>query len=191
MTSSARVRFALSLRSQRRLLARAVLLSACILWGPGACLPKGAAEPDLLDVESRTPAITDLVIGCDLKAGTWRVDVSTDAWAGGAAIAWTVDGAYKEVLTAFRSVKSAPDGSSDLLRADLSIVDDFRPAGTGSATVFTCNDTPSALIWVVDLAQKPADCRQFGLVINPLLALDETPKCPEVWTFPTDSDVAP
>jgi hypothetical protein len=188
LTTSARVQSISPPRSRQGWLPRALFL---VGLGSFGCAAPGQVEPEDRTADLRQPAITDLAVGCDLKAGTWRIEVSTDAWAGGAAIAWTVDGAYKEVLTAFRSVKAAPDGTSDLLRADLTIVDDFRPAGTGSATVFTCNDTPSALVWVVDLAQKPADCRQFGQVINPLLALEETPKCPDVWTFPTDTDAAP
>jgi hypothetical protein len=152
------------------------------LWG--ACRAPGD-EPDLVVLDTfPAPQIESIKFTCDLQGGTWRIEVGTDAWAGSGAIAWTVDGRYIEQHPVLRSVRAAEDGTSDLLRGDLVIMDDFRPAGVAGNTVFTCNDVPSFLLWVVGLDGEPSDCRRFGPVINPLLALDESPACPAVWTPP-------
>jgi hypothetical protein len=110
------------------------------------------------------------------------------AWIGGATLMWTVDGGWVERHDGFRSILAGPAGESDTWRLDLRVVDDFRPAGVGGNTAFTCNAVVSALVWVKDLAGEVSDCRQLGAVVEPLLAEEASPPCPTVWEEPADTD---
>lgn len=132
------------------------------------------------------PRIVSLSLTCDLEGGSWRAELGTDAWAGGASLMWTLDGSYVELHDTFRSVKAAEDGTSDTWRMDITIVDDFRPAGVGGNTAFTCNDAPSALLWVDALDQQPSDCRQVGPEARLLLPGRVSPPCPEIWEEPAE-----
>lgn len=154
----------------------------------GVACAEPAAPPDAdAAPESAAPAITDVSVSCDLEAGSWRVEVGTDAWATGGALLWTLDGAWVERHETLRSVRAAPDGSSDLLRADLTIVTDFRPAGTGGVTIFTCNDAPTARLWVLGPRGGVADCRRFGASPE-LLDGQDAPACPTEWAPPNQGD---
>lgn len=149
-----------------------------LLLLPVACFPRGSGDglpdPDL----PLPPGIVEITLACDAEVGAWTVDVATDAWAGGAVLVWTRDGAYVERHDGFRSVRAAVDGSSDLLRADVAVVSDFRPAQNGR-TAFPCRAQPSALLWVLDLDGEVSDCRQLGPAPETLLALDGVPACPQ------------
>ncbi|HMV68214.1 MAG TPA: hypothetical protein PKA64_15310 [Myxococcota bacterium] len=149
-----------------------------------ACRAEGDLPDPALPEGTPPPAITSITFKCNLDGGTWRVEVGTDAWAGGASLMWTLDGSYVELQPGFRSVQAAADGTSDLWRLDLTIVDDFRPAGTGGNTAFTCNDETSALVWVEALDQTPVDCRQIGPAARVLLPGKVSPPCPTVWEPP-------
>lgn len=168
-------------RAQGLLRSPALWASLCLGIGI-SCLPRGGTAEDGSAVASRdAPAITAIELTCDLQAGRWRVVVDTSAWAGGAVMRWTSDGDYVEEHANFRSIKAAPDGSSDRLRADISLVEDFRPAGESGLTAIPCAAEPSALIWVLDLQGQRTDCRQLGPDPGPLLRLPTSPICPAVW----------
>jgi hypothetical protein len=79
-------------------------------------------------------------------------------------------------------VRAAEDGTSDRLRLELSLVDDFRPAGTGGRTAVRCDQRPDVLVWVVDTEGAVADCVRFGPDSASLAALPdvETPECERV-----------
>jgi hypothetical protein len=162
-------------------LARSALTFAVGCGEPAAPLNEVAAD------EIAAPSITDVSVTCDLEAGSWRVEVGTDAWATGGVLLWTLDGAWVERHETLRSVRAAPDGTSDLLRADLTIVSDFRPAGTGGVTIFTCNDAPTARVWVLGPRGGVADCRRFGAVPE-LLDGQDAPACPTAWEPPDQGD---
>lgn len=157
----------------------------------GGCKAPGDL-PDPVPTEvPPPPRIVLLSQDCALEDGQWRMEIETDAWAGGGTLMWTIDGSYVELHDSFRSVKAAEDGTSDVWRLELTIVDDFRPAGTGGNTAFTCNDEVSSLMWIKGLDQKVADCRQIGPQARLLLPGKVSPACPEIWVPPpqdTDSD---
>jgi hypothetical protein len=150
------------------------------LWSSG-CLAPGDGSETPADPEIGTPSILDLTLDCKLEAGQWSLEVVTDAWSGGGGILWTEDGSYVELHTNLRSIRAGPGGLRDTLRADLSIVDDFRPAGTGGLTAFTCNAAPSSFVFVLDLEGKPADCRHLGPAPELLIELEDAPHCPLAW----------
>ena len=154
------------------------------------CLPPGHATDDGAFVPDLPPPhITGITLKCDLDVGRWRVEVSTDAWSGGAAVLWTVDGVYFEKHDRFGSIEAAADGSADKLRNDISIVTDFRPAGNGNS-LFTCNASPSAYIWVNDLKGQPSDCRNVGAHPELVAAAPKAPECPVAFVLEgTDTDV--
>lgn len=164
--------------------ARAVALGASVRFARAgafvvmvACLPRDPLPDDAVEVTWAPPTIAGWAVGCVAAQGAWRFEVRTDAWAGGASLLWTVDGAYIERHGVFRSVEAAPDGSADRWVADLSIADDFRPAGSGGVTAFTCRAGPSLLLWVDALDGADADCVRWGPTTEPLLALENHPPC--------------
>jgi hypothetical protein len=164
------------------------VLRATLGIGLAACRARGDAAPDPALGELAPPAITALRIACDRRAGAWSFEVDGDAWIGGATLMWTVDGGWVERHDGFRSILAGPAGESDTWRLDLRVVDDFRPAGVGGNTAFTCNAAVSALVWVKDLAGEVSDCRQLGAAVEPLLAEEASPPCPTVWEEPADTD---
>lgn len=131
-----------------------LLLAACQIIEP---LP----DDELVPVVG-VPAITDVSLTCDLDAGRWRIQVETDAWTGGGSLLWTVDGDYLENHDNLRSIRAGAQGLEDTLRLDIDIVTDWRLVGGGGSTVFTCRDTPTALVWVRDLEGEVTDCRWLG-----------------------------
>lgn len=153
------------------------------------CLPRGHATDDgAFAVDLPPPSITDITMKCDLEAGRWRVEVATDAWAGGGALLWTVDGLYFEKHDRFGSIAAAGDGTSDKLRNDIAIVTDFRPAGNG-ISLFTCNAAPSAFVWVNDLKGARSDCRNLGAHPELVAAAPKAPECPVPFVLAgTDTD---
>jgi hypothetical protein len=153
-----------------------------------ACRAPGAAAPQDPLAELTPPAITALRIACDRRVGAWSLEVDGDAWMGGATLLWTVDGGWVERHDGWRSILADVSGTFDTWRLDLKVVDDFRPAGVGGATAFTCNAPVSALVWVDDVAGQVSDCRQLGAVVAPLLALESSPPCPTAWEPPADTD---
>jgi hypothetical protein len=153
----------------------------CVLLA--ACRQGGTAEDSFFDPELEPPEITRISLDCDLEAGRYRIEVVTDAWAGGASVVWTVDGDYVERHDNFRSIRAGPNGWRDELRADVSMVDDFRPAGSGGNTAFTCRDDVNALVWVTDLDDEVSDCRHFGPDPTLVLDLEDNPPCPLEWVF--------
>lgn len=171
------------MRGPWTVLACAVALSGCLARGHAT--DDGAYVPDL-----PPPQITDITVKCDLDSGRWRVEIGTDAWAGGGAILWTVDGVYFEKHDRFGSIAAAADGSADRLRNDISIVTDFRPAGNG-LSLFTCNASPSAYVWVNDLHGERSDCRHIGDHPELVAAAPKAPECPTAFGMPgEDTDVA-
>ncbi len=163
------------------MLSRVVL---CLgLW---SCLQGGGAESSQNTLQLSPPAITGLSVDCDLENGRWRLEVDTDAWAGGATLLWTVDGDYLEQHATFRSIRAGAGGKRDQLRADLSMVDDFRPAGEGGNTAFTCRQEPSALLWVRALDGQTSDCVRFGPEPGLLDGIEDVPPCTVQWVFDED-----
>ncbi|MCA9573340.1 MAG: hypothetical protein KC656_36135, partial [Myxococcales bacterium] len=88
-------------------------------WAPLWLVACSVAEPGppVLDPDLVPPTITTAEVSCDPEDGVWSVTVETDAWAGGAVLLWTTDGAFVERHTGFRSLRAAPDGTADRLRA--------------------------------------------------------------------------
>lgn len=148
-----------------------------------ACRQGGTAEDSFFDPDLEPPEITRISLDCDLEAGRYRIELVTDAWAGGATLVWTVDGDYVEQHANFRSIRSGANGGRDELRADVSMVSDFRPAGTGGNTAFTCRDEVNAILWVTDLDDEVSDCRNFGPEPALVLDLEDNPPCPVAWVF--------
>lgn len=143
----------------------------------GACVvPEEGDDPT---PEIITPSIRAIQLQCNPEAGSWRVTVDTVGWSAGGTVLWSVDGVYVERHNVLRSIAAAVDGSTDQLRGDLSIVTDFRPAGTGGNTAFTCSASLSALVWIEGLGGAGAvDCWWFGEradALRPLAPID----CPE------------
>lgn len=160
-------------------------VSACV----AACLPL-AADDAPADPVVGAPRITDVALTCDLEAGRWRVDVDTDAWAGGATLLWALDDTYVERHTAFRSIEAAADGTADRLRLDVGIVTDFRAAGDGS-TLFLCTAEPAALVWVADVDGTVTDCVGVGEDLDRVLRVERRPdRCGPV-PEPPDTDTDP
>lgn len=156
---------------------------------PVACLlPVPDATPDPQD---GVPSITDLSIACNLEAGRWDVEVTTDAWALSAELIWTLDGVYLERHTTFGSVAAAADGSADLLRGSVAINTDFRGSDNG-LTAFACSSVPSLKLSVINLAGDRTDCRRLGPATELLDGIEGVPDCPEFWGDPpvdTDTDL--
>lgn len=149
-------------------------------WLAG-CLAPGERDEPTEDPVIRDPRITGLSLSCGLESGQWRLDVTTDAWAAGGGLLWTVDGEYVEMHNQLRSIRAASDGLQDELRADLVIVSDFRPAGTGGLTAFTCNAEPTAFVFVLGLDESIGDCRSLGPNPELLGDLEGAPDCPIAW----------
>ena len=163
----------------------------CALTLLSGCLARGNATDDgAYAVDLPPPKITDITVACDLEAGRWRVEIATDAWAGGGAVLWTVDGVYFEKHDRFASIGAAGDGTSDRLRNDISILTDFRPAGNGISQ-FTCNAKPSAYVWVNDLKGARADCRHVGDHPELVAAAPKAPECPTAFVLPSDDTDVP
>jgi hypothetical protein len=158
-------------------------LSFLVVGGCGAALPPALDTATPYDGPTSIASVT---LTCDREAAAWRVEVQTVGWSAGGTLRWTVDGAYVEEHATLRSVAAAPDGSSDRLRADLSIVDDFRVAGANGDTIFLCRAVPDALVWVLDAAGGVADCVQIGPLAPGLAALDGAPPCTRVYAPPAD-----
>lgn len=133
-------------------------------WGVAllGCRAPGALSPDDPYLVERAPTILSTSLSCDREAGAWRIEVEADAWASAGTLLWSVDGVWVERHETLRSVRAAPDGASDLLRADLTIVTDFRPAGAGGVTLFTCAQAPSGRVWVLGMDGEVADCVTLG-----------------------------
>jgi hypothetical protein len=147
---------------------------------PG-CLQPGSAPDDIVVPRTGQPAIQGVILDCDLEAGRWRLDVETDAWSGGGGLAWTEDGVYLETHNNLRSIRAAPLGARDSLRADINIIDDFRPGGTGGNTVFSCRATPTAYVFVLDLDGEQSDCVVVGPDPSLLRDVEDLPLCTTVW----------
>jgi hypothetical protein len=126
-------------------------------------------------------SIEKVTLTCDAEAASWRVEVETVGWSAGGTLRWTIDGVYVEEHATLRSVAAAPDGSSDRLRADLAIVDDFRVAGANGDTVFLCRAVPDAILWVLDAEGNVADCVQLGPLAAALAGVDGAPACASVY----------
>ncbi len=129
--------------------------------GAGAGCVTPAGDSTVADPTLGVPALTSVELECDDGKAKWSATVKTDAWAGGATLYWSVDGAYVETHP-LSSVKAAGDGSSDKLFVELSIVVDWREAEDGKTTAFTCAATPSALIEVTALSGEVTDCARFA-----------------------------
>lgn len=165
---------------------RAALLFTVAL---GACLPGGQAETSAFSPAVRPPGITEVSVACDKPAARWRIEVATDSWAGGAVLVWTADGAYAERHDGFQSVAAGVAGDRDLLRVDVGIVRDFRPAGNGTSA-FSCGQPLSAVVWVVDLEGEVSDCRYFGGSPRTVGTLKGVPEVcrSAAWATDTDAD---
>lgn len=147
------------------------------------CREGGTAERSFFDPDTPPPEITEISMDCDLDANRFRFEVVTNAWAGGATLLWSEDGDYVEQHGNFRSIRAGELGLRDELRADITMVDDFRAAGSGGSTAFTCRAEPSALLWVTGLDGEISDCRHFGPEPELLFELEDSPLCTDVWTF--------
>lgn len=154
-----------------------------VLSGCGAALPPALDTATPFDGPTSIETVT---LTCDREAASWRVEVQTTGWSAGGTLRWTLDGEYVEEHATLRSVMAAPDGSSDRLRADLSIVDDFRAAGANGDTVFLCRAVPDAIVWVFDGTGAIADCVQIGALAPALSALPGAPACTRVYAPPAD-----
>jgi len=104
------------------------------------------------------PRIVEVMASCDVARQQWTFDTATDAWAGGGQVYLAIEATWVEAHSA-RSIAAAEDGSSDLLRAVTSLVEDYRDARDGGGTRFECNDVPPAMVFSV-FAQDGgvADC---------------------------------
>lgn len=126
----------------------------------GGCLfPLG--EEQVIPDTNEPPEIVEIETLCDPDIGRWRFEVTTDAWSGGGDLFLTEDGEYIEEHKTLRSVRAEGDGSGDLLRAELVIIDDFRQGGGGS-TVFGCGASLYGWVLVVDLFGELSDCLPAG-----------------------------
>lgn len=147
------------------------LLLACRVDGPAD--PTGPLHPELT-----TPVIRSLVLGCDVDAEEWQLDVEASSWSAGGELWFTRDGDYVEVH-AVRSRSAAPDGSSDLLRLELAIAADWRDASAGSVTAFRCSDAPAAIFLLHDLEGEVVDCRVLDEA-GAFEAVQDAPVCDPV-----------
>jgi len=96
------------------------------------------------------------------------------------------DGAYVERHSGLRSVRAGPDGLSDRLALDISVVDDIRGASSGK-TVLRCAADVAAAIVLEDLDGQVVDCVRL-VDDSRLNGLAELPDdgCPR--RLPVDSD---
>jgi hypothetical protein len=152
------------------------------VWvGIAGCLPPGSLDDDVSSPTLAPPTITDVSLSCDLEADRWQLEVVTDAWSGGGGVVWTEDGVYIETHENLRSVKAAGSGHRDTLRADIDIVEDFRPAGSNGNTAFSCRVEPTAYVFVLDLEQELSDCVILGPFPGLLRDVPDVPLCTRLW----------
>lgn len=130
---------------------------ALLAVGCGPAVPTPPGPPPA----PRTPRIVEASLRCDAPSALWTLEVVADAWTGGGVSAWTVDGRYVEVHPV-RSVAAAEDGGSDELQLLLPVVADWREAGPGSGTDFSCASDPDVLFVLRDARGEPAGCVQWG-----------------------------
>lgn len=162
-------------RNRRRLqrligLAGAALATGCPFPGPGQG-PGG--EP----LDPPPPLLVDFALTCDLDAERWTLEAEADSWSGGGELSWSADLEYVE-RHFVRSVRAAPDGTSDSLRSVLPIVGDWREATPGVSTAMRCGQDPSFVFVVFDRDGEVSDCEAGGPDPEGLGALPGIPTCP-------------
>lgn len=131
-----------------------------------ACGPRGGLAPTDQpgDVGDDPALIQELTWECDTDGASWLLEASTDAWSAGAYVWVAETDSIWERHTA-RSVEAARDGSSDLLRTELSIESDWREANSDGRTRFRCEEVDD-LAWQITVYDRagdaPTDCLRWG-----------------------------
>ena len=155
------------------------LVMACLLVLTGSCrLPDASTRVTDGPWHEGAPNIAGLELSCDPVDERWELFVRTDAWAAGAYLWVTEDGAIVEKHTAL-SVDAEDDGSEDCLRARFAIAEDARDAGVG-ASRWRCDETRQ-LSFVVAVSdsrdQVFTDCRIWGADIGVWSDIAGPPSC--------------
>lgn len=144
-----------------------------------ACYPPGEAQTAQPGPGSTAaPAITELAWACDPEASTWRFEVATDAWSGGAWL-WMASEPATWERHAMYSESAAGDGSADLLGVDLGIEADWRDAVAGSSSRFLCSEQDTLAFQITVYSRdgsEATDCARWGLE-GVLEGIGDVPGC--------------
>lgn len=136
-----------------------VLLALLLGCQPPAAAPEAYLGP----WHEGDPAITGLELSCDPVDARWELRVRTDAWAAGAFLWVTQDGAVVEKHSA-ATIEAAEDGTEDCLRGRIGLAQDPRDAASGLSR-WLCEDAGS-LSYVLAVSDSRdesfTDCRVWG-----------------------------
>ena len=145
-----------------------LLLAACQL-------PDASSKP-WKTANPGTPEISAFDLYCDVDAAKWELDVTATAWTGGATTVWTSDAVYIESHQV-NSFAAKADGSEDILKLSLRIVNDWRDVKGGSATAFRCAEDPDVLFALRGPAGVVIECLRVGPPPEIWDALEGLPQC--------------
>lgn len=138
-----------------------------------ACLGPSSSDSDLPAFQLTVPTLETVTVVCDVDAATWTAKAHATSWTGGGRLLLTRGDDYFEAH-AVNAIRSAADGSSEDLRLEIDVVDDWREQGAGSSTVFGCAPATSWRFLLYDLEGEAVDCREQGLDLFP----ERAPDCP-------------
>ena len=162
-----------------------------ILW-LFACLGSGDLKPgEPSPFHEGVPSIESISWDCDTEQNKWTFEVKTEQWTGGGWI-WMAKSSTNAEAHKIKSVEAAADGSSDRLKLNLGIAEDWRAATRGSSTRWFCSDIPelSFLSTVHDArGNEVADCRTWGLAPSMWSRIESAHDCDSVIELPEDTGI--
>lgn len=135
-------------------------------------------------LEFSDPKITQMTVECE--SNQWSINVLTENWTGNGLI-WLSDGDRYERHSLY-SISASPDGSSDRLRSQLTVVADWRDVQSSRTTGFDCNQMGD--VGIFGIVRHPqsytvSSCAEYidneEFYTTPTLSVWETvplPDCP-------------
>ena len=134
-----------------------------LLAGCGSLPTAKSGDTSALDTPT-APVIQTLTWSCDAQSATWKFEVDTAGWTGGGAL-WMARDSDRVERNALSSVTEAADGSTDKLELQLTVVNDWRYAVSGTSTGWRCSDADAldflAVVYSTD-GSTVTDCRKWG-----------------------------
>ncbi len=137
-------------------------------------------------LELSNPTITEMVVECE--SNQWSINVRTENWTGNGLL-WLSDGERYERHSLY-SISASPDGSSDRLRSQLTVIADWRDVQSSRTTGFDCSDIDDLGIFAIvrhPQSYAVSSCAEYidneQFYTTPTLSLWDTvplPDCPDV-----------
>ena len=149
------------------------------------CVSASRLDTSHWQYEYSDPTISSVSVSCEDRV--WTVETETDGWTGNGLLWLATDERYER--HSIYSISADPEGTSDRLRTQLSVVADWRDQQSSTSTGFDCGDLTTLGIFIAIRHPESfavSDCAEYSteeaFMDVPTLPLWEPvplPTCPD------------